>query len=182
MFVGCTEEEITEVTEIEQSSGSGVFSYISGFDIGGEDAAEISAYDSETKKLFVLDAEAGNIKVLDFSDPLNITLLTTIDYSSQGAVANSIDISGNNVAVAIEAATKQNNGVVAIYKTTDYSLVKSYTVGALPDMLTYTPDENYILVANEGEPSDDYTNDPEGTISIINVNTCLLYTSDAADD
>jgi len=44
-------------------------------------------------------------------------------------------------------------------------------------MLTYTPDENYILVANEGEPSDDYTNDPEGTISIINVNTEVVTTA-----
>lgn len=42
-------------------------------------------------------------------------------------------------------------------------------VGALPDMLTFTPDGKRVLVANEGEPNSNYTNDPEGSISIINI-------------
>lgn len=42
-------------------------------------------------------------------------------------------------------------------------------VGSLPDMVTFTPDGTKAVVANEGEPSDDYAVDPEGTIAIIDV-------------
>ena len=44
-------------------------------------------------------------------------------------------------------------------------------VGALPDMLTFTPDGRTLLVANEGEPSGygpGHT-DPEGSVSVVDV-------------
>ena len=49
----------------------------------------------------------------------------------------------------------------------DGALLSSVRVGALPDMVTFTPNGTYVLVANEGEPDDDYEVDPAGTITVI---------------
>ena len=41
------------------------------------------------------------------------------------------------------------------------------SVGAQPSMLAFTPDAGKIVVANTGEATDDYSEDPEGSVSII---------------
>ena len=62
---------------------------------------------------------------------------------------------------------KTDNGYI-VFATKDGKYVKHVQVGALPDMVTFTPDGTKAIVANEGEPiSDDYSADPEGSISII---------------
>ena len=134
-----------------------------------ESAAEIVAHDAANQRLFVVNANNSTVDVLDINDPEMPTLLDTIDATAEGASANSVAVYGNLVAVAIEANVKQDNGKVVFYNTTDLNKVGEATVGALPDMVTFTRDGKKVLVANEGEPSDDYTNDPEGSVSIIDV-------------
>lgn len=131
-------------------------------------AAEISAYDEHSKRLFVVNAQAKRLDVLDMQDPGNLTLLFSIDMASYGAVVNSVAVDDGRVAVAVENAVKTEAGQVLFFDVEGHFL-SAVTVGALPDMLTFTPDGKYVLVANEGEPSDDYTIDPEGSVSIIKV-------------
>lgn len=138
---------------------------------GGTGAAEISAYDPSTKKLFVVNnGSTGNkIDVFDISDPASPALLTSLSTLPYGGLVNSVDVSNGRLAAAIESTTKTNNGHLVVFATTDYSVLANVTVGALPDMTTFTPDGKYILTANEGEPNDAYTIDPVGSVSIIAV-------------
>jgi YVTN family beta-propeller protein len=73
------------------------------------------------------------------------------------------------VAIAIESSPKTDPGFVAIYRASDLTLLDFIEVGAQPDMLVFTPNGLQLLVANEGEPSDNYTRDPEGSVSVIDV-------------
>lgn len=137
-----------------------------------EAAAEIVAYDAELARVFVVNAFASTVDVLDLTDPSDPVLLDTIDATDAGAMlgaANSIAVSDGLLAVAIQADDKVSAGLVAFYDTDSLSLLGTATVGSLPDMLTFTPDGSRVLVVNEGEPDDDYLVDPEGSISIITV-------------
>lgn len=152
------------------------FAEIGSIDIGAEGAAEISAYDPGTKRLFVVyNAEDDNgvflnrIDVIDLQDPSKPVKLSEIASGAYGGYVNSLSVNNGLLAAAIESTVKQQPGKVVVFNTKDYALVKSITVGALPDMLTFSPNGRYILSANEGEPNADYTNDPAGSVSIIDV-------------
>ena len=147
------------------------FAEVGTIDIGDVGAAEISAYDPATKRLFVVNNGTVNkIDVIDFADPTKMSVINSISMTPYGGTVNSVAVSNGKLAAAIESIDKQASGKVVVFNTSDYKEVKSITVGALPDMITYSPDGRFIITANEGEPDATYKNDPLGTISIISVN------------
>ena len=80
---------------------------------------------------------------------------------------NSVSVSGDLAAVAVENDDKQMDGVIAFYQLNekgDASYIKSLPAGALPDNVQISEDGRYVVAANEGEPSKDYRRDPEGSI------------------
>ncbi|MFP2997127.1 choice-of-anchor I family protein [Spongiivirga sp. MCCC 1A20706] len=136
--------------------------------VGGEGAAEITAYDVINQKLFTVNVESNELSVFSIADIDNPIQLPSIDLSSYGA-PNSVAIAKSIMAVAVEAPIKQDPGFVLLFSTKTQTLLNTFNVGALPDMVTFSPNGRYIVVANEGEPNDEYTIDPKGSISIINV-------------
>ncbi|WP_432558982.1 choice-of-anchor I family protein [Granulicoccus sp. GXG6511] len=145
-----------------------------------QSAAEIVAFHAKTQRLFVVNAAAGQVDVLDGRDaaaPTKLFDLQTAEVQSEdgsvipaGAVANSVAIRPDGLGViAVEAPDKTDNGWVVFFDATAdrNATLGAVRVGALPDMLTFTPDGKQILVANEGEPAEDYSVDPEGSISVI---------------
>jgi hypothetical protein len=136
---------------------------------GGAGAAEITAYDDVSKRLFVVNGALGTVDVLDLRDPAAPEKVATLSLAALGGSANSVAAHGGVIAVAVEATPRTAPGTVAFYRATTLELISSVRVGALPDMLTFTPDGRRVLVANEGEPDDAYTVDPEGSVSVIDV-------------
>lgn len=69
----------------------------------------------------------------------------------------------------MQTAPKQDPGTIVFY---DAYGVNKVTVGALPDMLTFTPNGRYLLVDNEESPAEycpDGAGNPEGSVSVIDL-------------
>ncbi|PTQ06951.1 alkaline phosphatase [Vibrio splendidus] len=139
-------------------------------------AAEIVSYDSCTDKLYVINAQAQKVDVLSMDSDSAPTSEGSIDLQSAAAAsgigigaANSVSTHQGLVAVAIENADKQQNGIIALYRSDTLELITTYTAGALPDMVSFSKDGRYIASANEGEPNADYSIDPEGSVTLVDL-------------
>jgi 2',3'-cyclic-nucleotide 2'-phosphodiesterase/3'-nucleotidase/5'-nucleotidase len=134
-----------------------------------EGAAEIVAYNPNNESLYVVNGDTDAIDILDISDPSNPTFVSSFSVQNPDGSPNSVAVKGDFVAVAVADDPATNNGSVEIFDA-DGNFLISYEVGALPDMVTFSPDGNYILSANEGEPNGI---DPAGSISIIDISNGL---------
>jgi len=164
--------------------------------IYGKSAAEIVQFHKASNSAFAINAADNQIEVIalanlpvaavgngitdDSLSSVPFTFADSVSVKDGGGndvnvalgEANSIAIYGDLLAIAVAAPVKTANGAVLFYRldaTGAGSFVKAVAAGALPDMLTFTPDGSTVLVANEGEPDTDYTLDPEGSISVISL-------------
>lgn len=166
----CRKEDVAPPLENTQNEDLSGYTEIASISLGGVGAAEITAFDSETDRLFAVNNGTENkIDVLDMSNPALVTVIKSISMLPYGGYVNSVAVSNGKLAAAIESTNKQAAGKIVVFNTSTYAEIKSINVGALPDMVTFSPDGKYIISANEGEPSNDYLNDPEGSVSIIKV-------------
>lgn len=156
-----------------------------------EGAAEIVAYQASKKWIYAINSSGDeavvNIIPADTFDTAalvkdNEGIVTATNLASAITLslnentpgdANSIAIDANNqlLAVAMAATSVGEAGQIAFYNISGDTpvFIKNVTVGALPDMVAFSHDGAKVVVANEGEPNGDYSIDPEGTISIIDI-------------
>jgi hypothetical protein len=134
-----------------------------------EGIAEIVAHDPASQRLFLVSTGLGAFDIVDFSDPANPMQITQISTAAFGAGLTSVAVKDGLVAVSVTGlSSEQDNGSVVLFDT-DGNYLNAVQVGVLPDMLTFTPDGRYILTADEGQPNADYTIDPEGSVTMIDL-------------
>ena len=145
-----------------------------------ESAAEIVTWYAAAHRALVVNATSGSVEVLDGSDPsapvleyeISAAGVTAADGSviPEGAIANSVAVRADGLGVvAVEAPVKTDAGWLLVFDANadEATVLGAYRVGALPDMVTLTPRGERALVANEGEPAEDYSVDPEGSVSVV---------------
>lgn len=146
---------------------------------GGETGTEVVAY--ENGRLYSTNAALERIDLWDLATgdlagSIDLAGLPDFDGVQSVAVKNGI------VAVAIavpdaestvlgETVTSGQNGYVALFDAESREQIGTAPVGNLPDMLTFTADGRYLLVANEGEfnSEGDLDRDPVGSVSIVDL-------------
>jgi len=161
-----------------------------------EGAAEIVQYHKASHRVYAINSSSDipTVEILDLDSlnpntliknaqgvitNTNLTIAATLDLNKHTkGDANSIAISEplNLLAVAIAAKKVGQHGYIAFYDISQAtpSFIKNVAVGYLPDMVTFSPNGHKVIVANEGEPSGDYLTDPEGSISIIDINDGVI--------
>jgi hypothetical protein len=140
---------------------------------------EIAAFDAATSRFFVTNPGNASLDVYALSATGGLTAVLTIPLSGQ---PNSVAARNGLVAVAVEGATGQAPGAVQFFDAaTGAANGPAVAVGAMPDMLTFTPDGTKVLTANEGE-ADLATGliNPEGSVSIVDVATRTAMTASFA--
>ncbi|WP_249869273.1 choice-of-anchor I family protein [Oceanobacillus saliphilus] len=145
----------------------------------GEGGTEILAYDSKLKRAFVTNGAAAGFDIISFhklksgnysqvESEKRILLkdfgIEEIDDITSIASHPTEDL----LAISAVSDPKTDPGFI-VFTTKAGEYLNHVQVGSLPDMVTFTPDGTKAVVANEGEPSEDYSVDPEGSISIIDV-------------
>ncbi|MDN4013621.1 choice-of-anchor I family protein [Chryseobacterium gambrini] len=143
--------------------------YIGSFDPSGTNTSstEIVVHDPATQRLFTISSITDVFDIINFSNPTSPTVVNTINMAPYGGIT-SIAVKNGIIAAASPNTNPQLNGSVVFFDING-NFLKQVTVGALPDMITFSPDGTKVMTANEGEPNDSYTVDPEGTISIIDI-------------
>ena len=135
-----------------------------------ESAAEIVAFHADSKRILTVNALSGKIDVLDAADPAKPTKVGEVSGGENTTII-SVAVRNDGLAVAaVEPENKTDAGELIFFDAGADELgtvLGRVGVGALPDMVTITPEGDYALVANEGEPAEDYSVDPEGSVSVV---------------
>jgi len=140
-------------------------------------AASIVAYDRRGQRVVVANVGAARLDILDLHNPAAPTLTAMVDLSSYGSAALCVAVHDGLIAASVQAFVKTDPGTLVLLDC-QLHLLNAITVGSLPDMLTFSPNGRYVLVANEGEPNtyNDFdlakngpSVDPEGSVTIIDL-------------
>lgn len=153
----------------------------------GEDGlvAEINASVYIANKLYTISSGGSNLVTLtDWKDPSNPEVVQQLDLS--GFFTTSVASFGNLIAIAATPDNYDATGIPTpesppenppVSQVRFYSLNPSgkltevgvVNTGFLTDGMRFSADGRQLYIANEGQPNANYSIDPVGSVSIINL-------------
>jgi DNA-binding beta-propeller fold protein YncE len=132
--------------------------------------AEISAFDPGSKRMFVTNGPDNTMRIVNLSNPANPSQISSISMAPYGSDITSVACNKKGIiAAAILDSNAKTNASSIVFFDINGNFISKVKVGANADNVVFTPNGQKVLVANEGEPNNGYTIDPEGSISIIDV-------------
>lgn len=154
---------------------------------GGSTAAEIVSYNKKTHKAYVINGKEISLDIVDLNGLQNRNTVTEDVYtltagqriyledlglgitkSTHDMTSVAVSPSGEYVALAVPAVDRSVKGKLILLNQNG-GFLKEFDAGYLPDMVTFTPDGQKLLSANEGEPNSDYSVDPEGSVTLVDL-------------
>lgn len=137
---------------------------------------EVVAYDPMSKRAYLSSGVQRRFDMVSLANPAAPVALGSVSMQPYGGITG-LAVKPGLLAVASPDSIEQNPGRVIFFDTLG-NYKGQVTVGSLPDMITFTHDGKYLLTANEGQPNGDFSNDPEGSVSIIDVQDTNYVQSD----
>lgn len=134
----------------------------------GSNSAEIVTFDPAVNRLYIANSVGAKLDIVNFSNPANPTLITSLNISSYGNL-NSVVAHDSVVALAIENNTNPQDSGKIVFLDYNGAFISQVKVGAMPDMITFNHAGNKVLTACEGEPNAAYTNDPDGSVCVVDI-------------
>ena len=137
--------------------------------------AEIVAYESVSKRLFIANTVGNKIDIVDFKTPSVPQAIRSLTIKG----VNSVAASDGFVVACVEDTLDKTQPGRLIFMDSAGVVFNELKVGALPDMVAISPDGKWIMTADEGEPNDAYTIDPEGSVHLIDIQRGAIYATQA---
>lgn len=175
-----TNDEYMPADNAELNVDQNAASYDAGspFDEGG---TEIVKYNPKTGYIYSVNGYETALDIIENKDDqmnlINRVYLGDFGIEASDLTSVAVHPTGDYIAISAPAVEKTDKGLVAFFDAMG-EYINRLTVGALPDMVTFSNDGQYALVANEGEPNDDYTVNPEGSVSVIKLDKAIADLTD----
>lgn len=191
-------DEPEDTVIINTTSATGLVKYLSSYSTGNTNAdggvAEIVKFNEENDCMYLVSGQTQTLDIVKVNADGSTTLVKQVDIAALGEANDfsagditSVDVNTDRdlVAIAVQNADYTANGVIVTLNY-DGEFVARYEAGVQPDMLTFAPNGNYILSANEGEPRDGYgegVTDPMGSVTVVDLaaGNAAAYTFESLD-
>ena len=178
-----------DIVDINTISDTGLVEYLSSYSTGYADpeggVAEIVKFNKENNCMYLVSGKTQTLDIVKVNAHGSTELVKKVDIAALGTAngfsagdITSVDVNTGRdlVAIAVQNADYTDNGVIV---TLDYegNFVAKYEAGVQPDMVTFSPNGNCILSANEGEPREGYeATDPMGSVTVVDLNSKTVQT------